>query len=155
MLAELSEWNNGKGIDLKSWVGCSGNFRLAVGYSTIFWPQFVLFEDYILFDGFSVESLRGFEHQQKGNRRAVEAVMNHLHIADIQYYGCEDITEERIVFIGRILKQIYEAKLKWQFPDRPCEVSFYEPDDRRKLMEFEITFWQREQKYQHNGSHEG
>jgi hypothetical protein len=143
MLAELSAWNNGKGIDLESWVGCKGNFRLAVGYSTIFWPRFVLFENYILREGFNLDSLRGFERQQKGNKRAVEAVMNHLHIADIQYVGCEDITEGRAVFIGRVLKDIYEAKLQWQFPDRPCEVSFYEPDDRRNLMDFEITFWQR------------
>ena len=44
MLAELSAWNDGKGIDLESWVSSSGNFRLAVGYSTVFWPRFMLFE---------------------------------------------------------------------------------------------------------------
>jgi hypothetical protein len=143
MIAELSSWNNGKGIDLKSWVACSGNFRLAIGYSTIFWPGFVLFENYILGEGFSVDSLRAFEKQCNGDRRGIETVMNHLHIADIQYCGCEDITEERIVYLGRILKEIYQAKLQWQFPDRPCEVSLYEPDDRENLMDFEITFWQR------------
>jgi hypothetical protein len=47
MIQELSAWNNGKGIDLESWTGCSGNFKLAVGYSTIFWPKFNLDEDYI------------------------------------------------------------------------------------------------------------
>src|SRR5208282_5788612 len=104
MVAELSAWNNGRGIDLRSWVGCSGNFRLAVGYSTIFWPRFILFENYILREDFSVDSLREFENQRRGDRRSVEAVMNHLHIADIQYYGCEDITEERILYLGRILK---------------------------------------------------
>ncbi len=143
MVAELCAWNNGKGIDLESWVACSGNFRLAVGYSTVFWPRFVLFEDYILGEGFSIESVRGFEKQCEGDRRRVEAVMNHLHIASIKSGGCEDITEERIVFLGRILKEIYEAKLQWLFPDRPCEVSLYEPEDRKKLVDFEITFWQR------------
>lgn len=34
MLLELAEWNNGDGIYLESWIGCSGDFRLAVGYST-------------------------------------------------------------------------------------------------------------------------
>jgi hypothetical protein len=155
MLAELSAWNNGKGIDLESWVGCSGNFRLAVGYTTIFWPRFVSFEDYIFREGFSVESLRAFEQQCKHDRRSVEAVMNHRHIADIQFYGCEDITEARVVYIGKILKQIYEAKLQWQFPDRPCDVSFYKPEDREKLIEFEITFWQRKHEGQPNGSHTG
>jgi hypothetical protein len=40
MRAELRAWNNGNGIDLESWVGCQGNFRLAVGYTTVFWPRF-------------------------------------------------------------------------------------------------------------------
>ncbi|PYV06946.1 MAG: hypothetical protein DMG26_01905, partial [Acidobacteria bacterium] len=71
MLAELSAWNNGKGIDLESWISCSGNFRLAVGYATVFWPRFVLFEDYILGEGFHVDSLRGFEQQCQGDRRRI------------------------------------------------------------------------------------
>jgi hypothetical protein len=40
MLAELGEWNGGKDIDLQSWVGCEGRFSLAVGYLTVFWPDF-------------------------------------------------------------------------------------------------------------------
>ena len=60
MRDELSAWNNGAGIDLPSWVGCQGNFSLAVGYATIFWPEFVEFEGYILRQGFSERSLRGF-----------------------------------------------------------------------------------------------
>jgi hypothetical protein len=143
MLSELAAWNDGKGIDLESWVGCSGNFRLAVGYSAIFWPRFVLFEDLILPEGFSVESLRGFQSNPKHDEKSVEAVMNHLHVGDIQHAGCDDITEQRIVYLGKVLKEIYSAKLAWQFPDRPCEVSFYEPVDRTDLVGFEITFWQK------------
>jgi hypothetical protein len=143
MLPELAEWNNGKGIDLESWIGCSGSFRLAIGYTTVFWPRFLLFEDYILREGFTPESVRGFEAQHKCDKRSVEAVLNHLHIADIQYHGCEDITQERVVFLGRILREIYAAKLAWQFPDRPCEVSFYEPEDRTDLVAYQITFWQK------------
>lgn len=143
MLAELAAWNNGKGINLSSWIGCSGNFRLAVGYSTVFWPRFVLFEDYILREGFSLEALRGFERQCGAAGRSVEVVMNHLHIEDIQHYGCDDVTEPRIAYLGRVLKEVYEAKLQWQFPDRPCEVSLLEPEDRTDLTGFQLTFWQK------------
>jgi hypothetical protein len=143
MVAELASWNNGDGIDLETWVGCSGNFKLAVGYATIFWPLFVRFEDYVLRDGFSEKSLRGFEVQCKGDKRAVETVMNHVHIADLQYAGCEDISEDKVVFIGNVMKKIWEAKLKWQFPDRPCNVSFHEPEDRKDLVAFELSFWQK------------
>lgn len=40
-------------------------------------------------------------------------MMNHLHIADIQHYGCEDISRERLVYLGRVLLEIYRAKLAW------------------------------------------
>jgi hypothetical protein len=143
MIQELSAWNNGKGIDLESWVDCMGDFKLAVGYSTIFWPKFVLFEDYILQEGFSLESLRGFEKDQSDGKVGVEWVMNHLHIADIHCHDRENISEDKIVFLGNTLKEIYEVKLSSQFPDRPCVVDFYEPEDRNNLIEYQLSFWQK------------
>jgi hypothetical protein len=123
----------GRGIDLESWVGCTGNFPLAVGYLTIFWPRFVEFDGYILREGFSLESLQGFESTCRGNRRAIEAVMNHLHVADIQYHGCEDLSHDKVVLLGEALRDIYEAKLRWQFPRKPCTVSFHKPEDESDL----------------------
>jgi hypothetical protein len=58
LIPELPDWNNGKGIDVESWIDCTGNFQLAVGYSTLFWPRFVEFEDCVLREGFSVDSYR-------------------------------------------------------------------------------------------------
>jgi hypothetical protein len=143
MTPELAAWNNGRGIDLESWIACSGDFKLAVGYSSVFWPRFELYDDYILKVGYSAENVQAFEQQCKGDKRSVEWVCNHLHIADIQSHGCEDISEDKIVFLGRVLKEIWEAKLRWQFPDRPCEVVFYEPEDRTNLIEFQLSFWQK------------
>jgi hypothetical protein len=142
MVAELAAWNQGRGIDLESWVGCAGNFRLAIGYVPVFWPRFVEFEGYILRDGFSLESLRGFESHCAGDRRAVETVMNHLHIADIQHVGCEDLTSDKAILLGEALREIYEAKLRWQFPGKSCTVSFHKPEDASDVMGYEVSFWQ-------------
>lgn len=142
MKAELQAWNNGAGIDLESWVGCSGNFSLAVGYATIFWPELTRFEGYILRKGFSEPALRGFEQCEGATRKSVEWVMNHLHIADIQHAGCEDITQDKLVALGTALKEIYEAKLKWQFPESPCVVELFIPEDPGDLLEYQISFWQ-------------
>ena len=90
-----------------------------------------------------MENVRAYEQQSKNDKYSVEWVSNHLHIADIQSHGCEDISEDKIVFLGRALKEIWEAKLRWQFPDRPCEVEFYEPEDRTNLIEFQLSFWQK------------
>jgi hypothetical protein len=124
MKAELLAWNNGAGIDLESWVGHQGSFSLAVGYASVFWPEFVEFDGYILRKGFSETSLRGFAAREGSSRQSVEWVMNHLHIADVQSYGCKDISKDKVVLLGKVLKEIYQAKLRCQFPDRPCIVEF-------------------------------
>jgi hypothetical protein len=139
---ELAQWNNGAGIDVESWIGCEGRFALAVGYSSIFWPEFVEFDGYVLRKGFSESSLRGFEKREDSTRRGVEWVMNHLHIADIHHVGCADMSEDKLIYLGHVLHEIHQVKLKSQFPDRPCTVEFYTPkaDD---LLEYQITFWQK------------
>ncbi|MER8479545.1 hypothetical protein [Mesorhizobium sp. M1163] len=141
MKAELAAWNNGTGIDLQSWVGCEGRFALAVGYSTVFWPEFVTFERYVLMEGFSEEGLRSFERHPNATRQSVEAVMNHLHIADIHALGIADISRDKLVFLGSVLKEIYEAKLQWRFPDRRFVVEFFDPEPK-DLEDYQLSFWQ-------------
>jgi hypothetical protein len=141
MKAELSKWNDGAGIDIESWVGCEGNFSLAVGYTSIFWPSFTLFEGYILREGFSEDALRGFEATAK-SRKSVEWLMNHLHIASIQHGGCSDNSKDKLLLIGNVLKEIYQAKLHFLWPNRPCTVEFIVPANPDDLKGYQLSFWQ-------------
>jgi hypothetical protein len=147
MKTELQSWNNGSGIDLEAWVGCSGNFALAVGYTTIFCPEFVVFEDYLLAGNTVskelIKSVRGFEQQKDSTPMSVEWVINHLHLADIQHRDCADLTSDKLIFLGNALKTTYESRLHFLFPDRPCVVKFYQPDDPQLLDDYEISFWQK------------
>ena len=122
-----------------------GNFRLAVGYASIFWPKFVEFEKYIFTENefSSEESVRAFESEKGSTPKSVERVMNHLHIAEIQHLGCKDISKDKLIMIGNILKEIYQATLFWLFPGKPCVVEFYQPEDPDDLMEYQISFWQK------------
>ena len=95
---EMRDWNSGAGIDVGSWIGCSGDFRLAIGHGALFCSRFVEREGYVLRERDSLESLRRFEVCCKGNRAAVESVMNHLQIADLPHFVREDITRERLVY---------------------------------------------------------
>ena len=140
LIPEMRDWNNGTGIDIHTWVGCTGNFKLAVGYSTIFWPEFVEFNGYVLRAGFSETSLKGFERQCGGDRKSVEGVMNHLHIADI-HCGSDDVTPDRVVYLGKVLREIYQAKLLWQFPQKRFEVDYVETTED-DLIQYQITFFQ-------------
>jgi hypothetical protein len=142
MRAELEEWNSGKGIELEMWIGCEGRFALAVGYTTIFWPEFEVIDDFIARKGSSAAAIHDFASQPGSSRLSVERTINHIHLVDLHYRGCPDATPDKLLVLGAALKEIYEAKLKWQFPDRPCAVRLYVPESLDALDEYEITFWQ-------------
>jgi hypothetical protein len=72
----------------------------------------------------------------------VLSAMNHLHLQDIQHVGYEGISEDKLPALGRVLKEMYEARLKWQFPERQCIVEFFVPADAEGLSEYQISFWQ-------------
>ena len=147
MQDELGAWNNGQGVDLETYISCTGNFSLAVGYSTIFCPQFVEFEDYIIqaneVDDQLIQSIRSFESSPNSTPQSVEWVINHLHIADIQHHGCEDLSLDKILILGESLKQIYEARLNFIFPNKPCTVEFYKPENTDDLYDYQLSFWQK------------
>jgi hypothetical protein len=104
--------------------------------------EFVEVDGFILRQGYSPEALRRFRQREGADRAGVESVMNHWHLDGIQYIGCPDASPDKLLHLGRTLEQIYTAKLQWQFPERPCRVSLYVPDDPLLLNQYEITFWQ-------------
>jgi hypothetical protein len=141
LIPELSRWNNGKGISVDAWISGEGDYEHLVGYSRILWPNFVEYDQCILRAGFSKKSYKGFLQQTKGNRTAVEAVMNHEHVLDLFVNAEPKPTREMVLYIGRLLKEIWQAKLSRDFPGKAITVSFPE-DYSEDLVEYEITFFQ-------------
>jgi len=140
LIPELGEWNNGAGIDPRAWIECVGNYELAAGYSLVFWPRFVRFGDYVFRDGFSEGSVCGFENATGGNPSAVEAVMNHVHIADI-HCNASDPSEAQLRYLGRVLREIHRLKLRSDFPELQFEVVFND-EPGLDAIDYELTFWQ-------------
>jgi len=140
LIPELGQWNDGEGIDAEGWIGCVGTYPLAIGYSLIFWPRFVRFENYVLREGFSEGALRGFEAQTGSHRASVEWVMNHIHPIDIHCNEAE-VSEGQLRYLGRVLKQIHEVKLRADFPELRFEVEF---NDEAGLdpVDYQMSFWQ-------------
>ena len=142
LIPELPQWNNGAGIDAKTWIACVGNFELATGYSLIFWPRFVEFGQYVLREGhFSEDTVREWERATNNDRQATEAVINHVHLLDIHGDQAAEPTEAQLRYLGRVLRETLEAKLKRDFPDRTFEVVFNDEPDL-DLLDYEVTFWQ-------------
>ena len=88
-----------------------------------------------------MECLRDFQQQCGGERKRIEAVMNHLHLDGIQSTSCEDISRDRLLYLGGVLREIYQAKLAWQFPNKRFEV-FFDDSVLMKLADYQITFYQ-------------
>ena len=107
LIPELEDWNNGDGISPDGWIGCVGS-TVAVGYSLIFWPRFVRFED-MCFARASAEPLRGFEpagRKQPGVGRVGDEPR---HLADIHFNMEKPANEAQLRYLGRVLKEIHRS----------------------------------------------
>ncbi len=140
LIPEMKDWNNGKGIDIDSWIRCMANHKVLVGCSRILWPSFIEHDGCILLGG-SVDEARyqGFLKSAKGDRRVAEATMNHLHV--LHLFATELPTRELVLYVGRLMKEIWQAKVRHDFPNRSVTVFFPEEDDL-ELDEYEITVFQ-------------
>ena len=109
--------------------------------SKLFWPAFIEHRDCILRgDAFSQEHFDGFMTATKHDKRSVEHVVNHLHVVDI--FPDHPLTLSQVLFVGRTLREMWEAKLARDFPERVFLVTFQEPLDEDDVLEGEVTFYQ-------------
>jgi hypothetical protein len=139
LIAELPLWNDGKGIDAESWIGCIGNPELAMGYSLIFWPEFARYKNYVVRAGCdNPKYIDEWERRCDGDRAAIEKVVNHIHIADL--HACQ-ITEAQARYLGRLLKEIHEVKLRADFPELAFEV-YFDDEPSNAVEDYQLTFWQ-------------
>ena len=97
---------------------------------------------YILVEGVSEESIGWFENQPGSTPKSVELILNHLHLADLHYHDDDNLSADKMLFIGGIMEEMWSAKLRDDFPDQPCTVEFYVPDDPEELQDYQISFWQ-------------
>lgn len=138
LIPDLKNWNDGDGIEPEYWATANGSTELAIGYSLIFWPRFVLIDDHVLRHGETLDDLRVWQEAGTATRQQIEAVMNHVHIVDLHE---QEATEDQLRYLGRTLREIHEVKLAADFPDRRFVVSF--PDEPGlDVYDYQLTFWQ-------------
>lgn len=138
LVPETRDWNSGSGIDLPSWIGCIGSIEHAIGYGELFWPDFAELDGCVFFAGVTEKGYQGFLSHAKGDKRSVQAVMNHRHVLD--NFPGSDPSREQVVYFGRLLREMWEAKLVRDYPGRRFVVSF--PEEKcESLLDYEVTFW--------------
>ena len=133
-------WQNGEPVGLEWWIYAIGSFEHLIAYGELLWPDFVEHDGCILRRNFTEESYRGFLEQTGGNKQAVEAVVNHVHVVDLIHGPEGDPSDEQLVYVGRLLREMWEAKLAREFPDRKFVVHFEEEGD--SVDDFVVNFHQ-------------
>ena len=139
LVPETRDWNSGSGISVVDWIGCIGSIEYAIGYGELFWPEFAELDECVFFAGVTEVGYRSFLKQTGGNKRAVEAVLNHRHVLDL--FSSSQPTREQVVYLGRLLREVWAAKLALVFPTRRFVVSFTE-EGCESLLDYEVSFYQ-------------
>jgi len=138
LIPELRQWNDGTGISLEAWRSYVARYDHAIAYATLFWPDFVLYEDCVFLNEPTPAAYQDWVTHCGGDKQAVERVMNHRHIADMFINSEVAPTKEILVHIGRLLKDMWQCKLRRDFPDRQIKVELYEGDSD-DVAQYEIT----------------
>jgi hypothetical protein len=148
LIPELSEWRklNGYDFSIEDWIVSEGNVKHAIGYSILFWPEFVEHEDCVFLENHFNKG--NFENWKNSgyveNYAQIEAVLNHIHILDL--FGTDEkkdeVNYEQILFLGDRLLKMLSAKLKVEYPGRKFIFKFNGDEKLIAFDEYEITFYQ-------------
>jgi hypothetical protein len=130
LLPALREWNDGAGISPEDWIFIEGRADHALGFCSMFWPEFVEFEGYVLRAPLDVARLRGWESAGHP-KEALETAMNAFFFDDM---FPDDQTEESLKSaqserLATIMSDMLSAKLKRDFPERSFSTFVLEGDD--------------------------
>jgi len=118
-IPELRLWNNGEGIAPADWIWIEGRADHALAFSALFWPEILVFEDYVLRAPLDISRLRSWE--DAGHSPAqVETAMNVLFLEGIfpNDPSVEDLKETQLIGLAGVMAEMVSAKLARNFPDR-------------------------------------
>ena len=147
LIPELKDWKkeNGEDFDLQDWVVCEGNIRLAIGYSAIYWPEFLKYNDCVFIKSHFTQDnyIKWTKSESVDNFQQIESVINHIHILDLfAWEKQEEINYDQVIYLGKVLRDIYDLKLKAEFPKRKFIVTFNDGLKSDDLNDYQLTFYQ-------------
>lgn len=91
--------------------------------STILWPDFVEFQGCVFLDfKFDEEGVNGWLSQLKGDLRAVEAVVNQVHLWDVLAPASPEEYEVLPRLAGKV-SDMWRAAARLAFPGREFQIS--------------------------------
>ena len=143
LIPEMREMRcGGAAIDIHDWLAARGSYDLAIAFGQLFWPRFVLFRDCVFWRAIDPAIFEKWLRQVNSEKRAVEAMLNHVHVLDLFPNSADKATRQQLVHVGKLLQEMWSCKLAHDFPQRTFDVMFTEGDPA-DLVAIEVTFSQR------------
>lgn len=132
-------WMDDEAGAISALLATSGSVELAVAYSFIFWPRFVVIDGHVLRAHTDPDSVRTWSEHLGGDASKVEGMLNHVHLKDLHQHNGEP-NELQLRYFGRLLAEIHRVKLARDFPDQRFEVDFND-EPGLNLIDYQFTFW--------------
>lgn len=144
LIPELKKWEEYNTGDFgpDEWISCIGNHGHAIGYLAIFWPDFHEYERCIFVGSQPSKShYKSWIEEAKGDKQAVEAILNHVHISDLFQAMDLSVSTEQIRYLGNKMQEMWLAKVKMEFPEKEIVVEFDE-GNIADLADAQVTLFQ-------------
>jgi len=98
-----------------------GNHWAARTLANLFWPTFIEVDGYVLLAShYTAENLADWRDRHPDNRRAIEDVINHVHVEDLSV----TTTRDGLASLGQHLATAWRQTLRGRFADRQVRVEF-------------------------------
>ena len=108
-------------FDTWSYLNLRADFDLAAAFAKMFWPDCIEVDDCVILQrNYSPEAFAEWMQTYDGDRRAVEGMLNHVHIADLFLNSSRDVTypHELFDFLAHALIYGWKQALQDKHPEK-------------------------------------
>lgn len=121
-LTDMDYWSDHMNASLEDYLHARLNPEMLLGFMQLLWREVVEVGGRIYWaDGFSEENLEEWKRTETfrmGGMPAVQAVVNHVHVADLFHTFARDMSLDNLCFVARVLGAAWKGRLETAFPDR-------------------------------------
>jgi hypothetical protein len=107
---------------LSNAIQCFGDINDFLIASLLFWPNFHIQGPYFFLEPVSTDVLARWLGVYGEDHERVEKMLNHRHLANMFANASSVVSSEKLCFLGRILKDMWERKLEHDFPSHDFAV---------------------------------
>jgi hypothetical protein len=108
-------------FDIWDYLSLRGDADLAAAFFKLFWPDFVEVSGCVILQhNYSPDNFTEWMERYSGDRRAVESMINHVHVWDLFLMSPKDVeyAHELYEFLAGALMRGWKSALQHAFPDK-------------------------------------